>query len=76
MTNGMDAQGESQAPKPRGEAGWKAHKDRISARNDAARAAGKAQRAAREQAEIAKRAADERRIDADLTRAHDAHRAR
>jgi hypothetical protein len=71
MSSETDQQQEPQAPQLRGEAGWKAHKDRIKARNDAARAAGKAERTARENAATAKRRADEDRIDAALVRAHE-----
>jgi ribosome-binding protein aMBF1 (putative translation factor) len=75
MTSDKEPEQEQQAPQRRGEAAWKAHKDRISASNDAARRAGKAAREAREQAAIAKRLAEERRIDAALIRAHEAHQA-
>ena len=44
-------------PKPRGEAAWKVEKDRIAARNQEARKAGKAQRKEHEQ-----RQSDERRV--------------
>jgi|tagenome__1003787_1003787.scaffolds.fasta_scaffold12155416_1 hypothetical protein len=74
MASDVEPQEEQQAPQRRGEAAWKAHKDRISANNDAARKAGRAQRAAREQAEAAKRMAEERRLDEDLARAHEATR--
>ena len=42
MSSETEPQQEAKAPQLRGEAGWKAHKDRIKARNDAARTAGKA----------------------------------
>jgi hypothetical protein len=71
MTSDSEPQQEPQAPQRRGEAAWQAHKARISANNDAARKAGKAQREAREQEAVAKRLAEERRVDADLLRAHE-----
>jgi hypothetical protein len=67
-------QPEPSAPKPRGEAGWKAHKERIAARNDAARKVGRAEREERELAAVAKRRAEERRVDEQLLRSHQAHR--
>jgi len=53
--------------KPRGEAAWKAHLQEISARNDRARAAGRRERREREERAAAQRAADELRMDAELT---------
>jgi hypothetical protein len=70
MTSDME-QPEQLVPAQRGEAGWKAHKDRIAARNDAARKAGRAEREEREQAAVAKRRAEERRVDAQLQRSHE-----
>jgi hypothetical protein len=66
-------QPEQSAPQPRGEAGWKAHKDRIAARNDAARKAGRAEREKRELAAMAKRRTEERRVDEQLLRSHEAN---
>jgi hypothetical protein len=55
-------------PELRGEAAWKAHKDRIAARNDAVRKAGKQQREEREREAEAARRAREHRTDAELRR--------
>jgi|tagenome__1003787_1003787.scaffolds.fasta_scaffold20250394_2 hypothetical protein len=63
---------ETPAQKPRGEAGWKAHKERIAARNDEARKAGKQQRREGEQRAEAVRQAQERRVEASLQEAFDA----
>jgi hypothetical protein len=71
MTSDME-QPEQNAPARRGEAGWQAHKDRIAARNDAASKAGRAEREKRELAAMAKRRAEERRVDEQLLRSHEA----
>jgi hypothetical protein len=71
MTSEQEPQ-QTQTPKLRGEAAWKAHKERVSASNDAARKAGRAQREDREMAAVARRLAEERRIDEELIRAHEA----
>jgi hypothetical protein len=72
MTSSEEPQAQTAAPQLRGEAAWKAHKARISASNDAARKAGRAEREHRELAEAARRLAEERRIDEALIRAHEA----
>jgi hypothetical protein len=56
------------AASPRGEAGWKAHKQAIAAANDRTRAAAKRQRLEREQREADKRKANEYREDAEFAR--------
>jgi hypothetical protein len=71
MTSDGEPQ-EPQRPKLRGEAAWKAHKERVSASNDAARKAARAQREDREMVAAARRLAEERRIDEELIRAHEA----
>jgi hypothetical protein len=55
-------------PAPRGDAAWKAHLERVSARNAQARAAGKLQRQERERLEMARRSDQERRMDNELAR--------
>jgi hypothetical protein len=62
---------EQPTPQRRAESGWQAHKDRIAARNDAARKAGRAEREKRELAAMAKRRAEERRVDEQLLRSHE-----
>jgi hypothetical protein len=61
--------------RPRGEAGWKAHKQAIAASNDRAKAAGKRQRQEREQREMDQRRSDERREDAEFARRLNARQA-
>ena len=56
------------APRPRGEAAWKAHLAQVAARNDEARTAGKKQRQEKEREAEAMRSAQERRVDNELTR--------
>ena len=63
---------EQPTPQRRAESGWQAHKDRIAARNDAARKAGLAECEKRELAAMAKRRAEERRVDEQLLRSHEA----
>lgn len=55
------------APPKRGEAAWKAQKERIAARNDEARKAAKQVREAHERQEAARRKAADRRERASLT---------
>jgi hypothetical protein len=55
-------------PAPRGDAAWKAHLQRVAARNDAARGIGKKQRQEKERLDMARRSAQERRMDTELTR--------
>jgi hypothetical protein len=62
---------EQPTPQRRAESGWQAHKDRIAARNEAARKAGRAEREKRELAAVAKRRAEERRVDEQLLRSHE-----
>ena len=62
---------ETPRPAPRGEAAWKAHLERVSARNAEARRVGRQQRQERERLEQARRSARERRVDAELTRSLD-----
>jgi hypothetical protein len=59
---------ETPRPAPRGEAAWKAHLERVSARNAEARKVGKQQRQEKERLEQARRSAQERRLDAELAR--------
>ena len=56
---------------PRGEAAWKAHLERVSARNAEARRVGKQQRQEKERLEQARRSARERRTDSELARSLD-----
>jgi hypothetical protein len=63
-----DSASQPAAPEPRGDAAWKAHLERIAARNDEARKAGKQQRAEKERHAEATRHAQERRVDTELTR--------
>jgi hypothetical protein len=70
MTDSTD-QPDPQVPK-RGEAAWKAEKQRIAERNDRARKAGKQERQDRERREVEIRLAAERRTDAELARKFDA----
>jgi hypothetical protein len=59
---------EAAPDKPRGDAGWKAHLQAIAQSNDRVKAAGKRERREREEREASHRRAEERRMDADLTR--------
>jgi hypothetical protein len=59
MSDPADLQGE--APRKRGEAAWKADRDRIAARNERARKAGRARREAAERERAAARRERERR---------------
>jgi hypothetical protein len=59
---------DTDTPAPRGDAAWKAHLERVSARNAQARAAGKLQRQERERLEMARRSDQERRMDNELAR--------
>jgi hypothetical protein len=59
----------TETPAPRGDAAWKAHLDRVAARNAQTRAAGKQQRQEKERLEQARRAAQERKVDNELSRA-------
>jgi hypothetical protein len=56
---------------PRGEAAWKAHLERVSARNAEARRLGNRQRQERERLEQARRSAQERLADSQLSRSLD-----
>jgi hypothetical protein len=64
----------TETPAPRGEAAWKAHLDRVAARNAQARAAGKQQRQERERVERARRSDREHRMDSELSRSLDLDR--
>jgi hypothetical protein len=59
---------ETPRPAPRGDAAWKAHLERVSARNAEARKVGKQQRQEKERLEQARRSALERRVDSELAR--------
>ena len=59
---------ETPRPEPRGEAAWKAHLERVAARNTETRRVGKQQRQEKERLEQARRNAQERRGDTELTR--------
>jgi hypothetical protein len=59
---------ETARPAPRGDAAWKAHLDRVAARNAEARRIGKQQRQEKERLDQARRRAQERRMDTELTR--------
>ena len=63
---------ERKPSKPDGSA-WKAHMERVSARNDAARKAGRAERAAQERSKAASLHAVEQRQAADQRRRIDQH---
>jgi hypothetical protein len=63
--------GEGTQPAVRGEAAWKAHLQRVAARNDEVRKAGKEQRQERERLEQARRNAQERRVDTELARTYE-----
>lgn len=65
MSDPADKQDE--APRKRGEAAWKADRERIASRNDRARAAGRARRDAYEREKDQTRWAHERRQMAALT---------
>jgi hypothetical protein len=64
-------QPEAERVKPRGEAGYKAHLQKIAESNDRARAAGQRERREREERAAAQRRAEERRMDAELARNFD-----
>ena len=59
---------ETPASAPRGEAAWKEHLERVSARNAEVRKVGKQQRQEKERLEEERRSAQERRTDSELAR--------
>jgi hypothetical protein len=67
MTDGAQ-QPEAERVKPRGEAGWKAHLQKIAESNDRVRAAGRQERREREDREAAQRRTEEQRMDAEFAR--------
>lgn len=62
----MSDQSSHETPRPRGEAAWKAEKDRVAARNTEARRAGKQERRAEEEKAAKRRRAVDRNERASL----------
>ena len=61
-------QPESERVKPRGDARWKVHLQAIAQSNERVKAAGRRERREREEREASQRRAEDRRMDAELSR--------